>query len=50
MATQLYGVEPVDPVTLAAAAAIFLAVAIAASVLPASRAAATAPMETLRVG
>ncbi len=50
METQLYGVDPVDPVTLAAAAAVFLTVAIFASVLPARRAAAVAPMDTLRVG
>lgn len=49
IATQLYGVNPVDPVTLATAAALFLTVAVFASVLPAGRAAAVAPMDTLRV-
>jgi putative ABC transport system permease protein len=49
MVTQLYGVHPVDPVTLAAAAAVFLTVAVFASVLPAGRAAGVAPMDTLRV-
>ncbi|HET8698547.1 MAG TPA: ABC transporter permease, partial [Gammaproteobacteria bacterium] len=34
---QLYGVSPVDPVTLVAGAAIFLAVAALASLLPAAR-------------
>jgi predicted permease len=47
---QLYGVEPVDPVTLAAGAAIFLAVAVLASLLPAIRAARTAPVDALRAG
>jgi putative ABC transport system permease protein len=49
MVTQLYGVDPVDPVTLVAAATIFLSVALLASMLPAGRAAATEPMNTLRV-
>ena len=49
MLAQLYGVDPVDPVTLVAASVIFLAVAVLASVLPAGRAAATSPMHTLRV-
>ena len=48
LATQLYGVSPVDPVTIAAAAAIFVAVALLASLLPAARAAGTAPAEALR--
>jgi putative ABC transport system permease protein len=48
MVTQLYGVDPVDPITLVAASAIFLAVAMLASVLPAARAAATAPTDALR--
>jgi len=47
---QLYGVMPVDPVTLVAASAIFLAVAAVASLLPAGRAARTAPVDALRVG
>jgi putative ABC transport system permease protein len=48
MSTQLYGVSPVDPVTLIAAAAIFLTVAVLASLLPAVRAACTAPASALR--
>ena len=50
LATQLYGVSPVDPVTIAAAAAIFVAVAALASLLPAARAAGTAPVDALRAG
>jgi ABC-type antimicrobial peptide transport system permease subunit len=50
MRTQLYGVSPVDPVTLIAASVIFLAVAVLASLLPAARAARTAPMDALRAG
>ena len=50
LATQLYGVGPVDPVTIAAAAAIFVAVAILASLRPAARAAGTAPLDALRAG
>jgi predicted permease len=49
MATQLYGVDPVDPVTFVVVSAIFLVVAVLASVLPAVRAAATEPMEILRL-
>ena len=48
LVTQLYGVSPVDPVTIAGAAAIFVAVAMLASLLPAARAARTAPAEALR--
>ena len=45
---QLYGVSPVDPFTLIGGAAIFLAVAVLASLLPAVRAARTAPVDALR--
>jgi putative ABC transport system permease protein len=48
MVTLLYGVSPVDAVTLATASAIFLLVAVLASLLPAFRAAATAPVDALR--
>lgn len=48
MLALLYGVRPIDPVTLVAASAIFLAVAIIASLLPAARAAGTAPADALR--
>jgi predicted permease len=50
LATQLYGVSPVDPVTIAIAAAIFAAVAALASLLPAARAAGTSPLDALRMG
>ena len=48
MVALLYGISPVDPVTLVTASAIFLAVAVLASLLPAARAAATAPVNALR--
>jgi len=44
----LYGVSPTDPVALAATCATLLLVAIAASWLPARRAASIPPMEALR--
>ncbi len=43
----LYGVSPVDPVTLVATSAVFLTVAVLASLLPAARAAGTAPVNAL---
>jgi putative ABC transport system permease protein len=48
MVALLYEVSPVDPITVGAALAIFLAVAVLASLLPAARAAGTAPVDTLR--
>ncbi len=48
MVALLYGVSPVDPTTLVATSAIFLAVAVLASLLPAARAASTAPVDALR--
>jgi predicted permease len=48
MVAQLYEVSAVDPVTLVAASATFLAVAALASVLPATRAAGTTPLDALR--
>jgi predicted permease len=45
---QLYGVAPDDPRTLLIAAAIFLATALAASLLPALRASRVAPVDALR--
>ena len=44
----LYGVSPLDPVTLVATSTIFLSVAVLASLLPAARAARTAPADALR--
>ncbi|MGH7573948.1 MAG: hypothetical protein ACREM1_02300 [Longimicrobiales bacterium] len=46
--SHLFGVEPGDPLTTAGAVAALLVVTLAASWLPARRAAATDPMETLR--
>jgi predicted permease len=48
MTSLLFGVAPLDPVTYAVVAAVLLAVAIAASYLPARRAAAVDPIEALR--
>jgi ABC-type lipoprotein release transport system permease subunit len=45
---MLYGVQPWDPVTLAAGAFLLLAVALAASWIPACRAAGVQPMDALR--
>jgi putative ABC transport system permease protein len=49
MQTMLYEISPIDPVTLVAASAIFIAVAALASFVPAVRAAGTAPVNALRV-
>ena len=46
--SQLFGVEPTDPLTLAAVAFLFASVALLASWIPAYRAARTDPMEALR--
>jgi ABC-type antimicrobial peptide transport system permease subunit len=48
LATILYGVKPIDPATFVAVAAILLAVAAAASYLPARLAARVDPAEVLR--
>jgi len=48
LAGLLYGVSAADPLTLASVAVLIVLVALAASILPARRAAATAPMEALR--
>jgi ABC-type lipoprotein release transport system permease subunit len=50
IATLLYGVGATDPLTFAAAACSLLAIALAASCLPAWRAAHVDPVETLRHG
>lgn len=48
LVSLLYGVRPLDPVSFGAAAAIFCALALAASWLPARRAASVNPVEALR--
>ncbi|HEY1342310.1 MAG TPA: FtsX-like permease family protein, partial [Bryobacteraceae bacterium] len=48
MSTLLYGVAPTDPYTFAGVVATLLAVAAAANVLPAVRAARVDPMTALR--
>ena len=46
--SQLYGLAPHDPLTLAAAVALLSAVAVGAAWIPARRAAKVDPMEALR--
>jgi len=46
--SALYGVSPVDPLTLAGVLVLFLGVAALASVLPAERASRTDPVGALR--
>ncbi len=48
MSSLLHGVEPTDPATLGAVAALLVAVASLASYLPALRASRTDPLEALR--
>jgi ABC-type antimicrobial peptide transport system permease subunit len=48
VSSQLYGVQPYDPLTIGGAAAVMLAVALAASFLPARRAALLDPFAALR--
>jgi predicted permease len=48
MSSLLYGVQPTDPITLAAVATSLIAVAFVASYLPASRASRTDPLVALR--
>ncbi|HLZ40494.1 MAG TPA: ABC transporter permease [Candidatus Sulfotelmatobacter sp.] len=49
MSTQLYGVRPYDPITLALAIAILGAFALLAGFIPARRAASIEPMQALRI-
>jgi predicted permease len=46
--SMLYGIQPYDPLTMACGVSILLAVALAASWIPARRAAGVQPMEALR--
>jgi ABC-type antimicrobial peptide transport system permease subunit len=46
--SMLYGIQPYDPATMAGGVLILLAVALAASWIPARRAAGVQPMEALR--
>jgi predicted permease len=46
--SMLYGLQPADPVSLISGAALLIAVGLAASWLPARRAASVEPMEALR--
>ena len=46
--SMLYGIQPYDPVTLAAGVLLLLAVALAASWIPARRASGVEPMQALR--
>ncbi len=48
LSTMLFGVKAIDPVTFVLAATLFLIVALAASYIPARRAAAVEPMAALR--
>jgi putative ABC transport system permease protein len=48
LASLLYGISALDPVTLGAASMALIAIALAACVLPARRAAAIDPMRALR--
>ena len=48
LAGLLYGVSPYDPMTFAAVAALVVAAALAASIIPARRAARLDPMIALR--
>jgi predicted permease len=49
VASQLFGVQPWDPLTLGVVLALFVGVSVAASLGPASRASRTSPMEVLRI-
>jgi ABC-type lipoprotein release transport system permease subunit len=46
--SQLFGVQKLDPVTLASACALLAAVALAAGLVPSTRAARVAPTTALR--
>jgi len=46
--SMLYGISPVDPLSLLGAAAILIVAAIAAAIIPARRASRVDPMTALR--
>ena len=48
VASQLFGVRPMDGITIAVASALIASVALLASALPARRASAVSPTEALR--
>jgi ABC-type antimicrobial peptide transport system permease subunit len=48
VASRLYGLTPNDPLTLSIAAAVLLATAVAASLIPSGRAARLDPLVALR--
>jgi ABC-type antimicrobial peptide transport system permease subunit len=50
LTTLLYGVSPLDPLTLVGGSVIFLAVAALAGIIPARRAARTPPAVALQSG
>ena len=50
IAGQLYGVQPLDPISFAIAPVVLLAAVALASLVPARRAARTSPLEALRQG
>jgi ABC-type antimicrobial peptide transport system permease subunit len=48
LSTMLYGVRPTDPLTFAGSSTLVILVALAASWIPARRAASIDPMQSLR--
>jgi putative ABC transport system permease protein len=48
MRGQLYGIEPIDPATLVAAAAVVVVTGLLAAMLPAQRASRVDPLVALR--